>query len=150
VVVDAVGVHHADRQVLAGEASSTGQIVLSWENVLAGAADPDDGRNVVIHEFAHRLDQEGGAANGAPLLGSGASYGEWTRAFAPAFAGLQHAQASGNPGDRVLDGYGAVSPAEFFAVASEAFFERPQDLQARHPAVYGQLSRYYRLDPAGW
>jgi hypothetical protein len=142
------GVLQEQRQVLSGESWARGQVVLSWEDVLEGAAVPDDGRNVVIHEFAHQLDQLKGYANGAPWLGRRDRYPRWSRVMLEAFAGLQRDAAVGQPS--FLNAYGATHPAEFFAVVSEVFFEQPAALAALHPALYGELSSLYRVDPARW
>jgi len=141
------GVLQETRQVLSGESWSHGQVVLSWESVLEGAAIPDDGRNVVIHEFAHQLDQEKGFANGAPML-ERRSYAGWSQVMAGEFARLRERAALGEP--TLLSDYGATDPAEFFAVASEVFFEQPGRLAAEHPPLYEELARYYRIDPRAW
>lgn len=145
---DAIGLQRDERRVLAGESWQRGQVILSWPDVVAGAADPADGRNVVIHEFAHQLDQEAGAANGAPFLGARERYAGWSQALGAAYADLQRRVAAGEPG--VLDPYGAQEPAEFFAVASESFFEQPAALAAEQPALYAELAAYYRVDPRAW
>ena len=117
-------------------------VVLAWDAVLRGAADVRDGHNVVLHEFAHQLDTEDGAADGAPVLPRRAAYGPWARVLGAAYDGLLRDAASG---DRtVIDTYGAKNPAEFFAVVTEAFFERPRALRARHPALYEQMRAFYR------
>lgn len=145
---NAIGLVQDESRVLAGESWAHGQVVLSWPDVLEGAAIPDDGRNVAIHEFAHQLDQEKGHANGAPDLAGFQRYPRWSRVFGLEYERLQarllNAEAS------LLDPYAATDPAEFFAVCSEAFFEMPQRLAAEHPALYGELSRYYRVDPLAW
>lgn len=141
------GVLQETRQALSGESWARGQVVLSWEDVVAGAADPGDGRNVVIHELAHQLDQEKGFANGAPMLERD-RYARWSQVMAAEFARLREHALAGQP--TLLSDYGATEPAEFFAVASEVFFEQPGRLSAEHPALYGELARYYRLDPRGW
>jgi MtfA peptidase len=146
--VDAVGLHTDLGRVLLGESSDRGQVVLSWDDARIGAADADDGRNVVIHEFAHQLDQEFGHANGAPLIGGRAEYARWSEAFADAYARLRHQLARGLP--TVLDPYAATDPAEFFAVACEQFFEQPVPLLREEPALYAQLSRYFAVDPVSW
>lgn len=144
-----VGVMQDLRQVLSGESWSQGQIVLSWQDVQNGVADPGDGRNVVIHEFAHQLDQESGQANGAPALGSHRSYRDWSQVFGDEFAALQQRVASGHDGGLLSD-YGATNPGEFFAVASEAFFEQATRMALEHPALFEQLRRYYGVDPLSW
>jgi Mlc titration factor MtfA (ptsG expression regulator) len=142
------GVLQEQRQVLTGESWTNGQVVLSWEDVQNGAAIPDDGQNVAIHEFAHQLDQEKGFANGAPYLGGRERYSSWSQVLAREFAQLQWASANGFP--TLFNAYGATDPAEFFAVVSEVFFEQPQRMSAEHPALYGELRSLYRVDPATW
>ena len=145
---DAAGVMHEGAGVLLGESWGQGQVILSWQDSLHGAADPFDGHNVVIHEFAHQLDQQKGYANGAPALGPDGSAKRWSQVFLQAFQRLQqqlsHGQAS------VFDPYAATNPAEFFAVASEVFFEQPLALQQQEPALYQQMQLFYRLNPALW
>jgi Mlc titration factor MtfA (ptsG expression regulator) len=149
--VDGAGVQQEDRQALSGESWSQGQVILSWQDTLDGAAIADDGRNVVIHEFAHQLDQENGAARGAPppTLGDARHDAQrWSQVFHAAYAQLQSEARHGVDG--LLDHYGAQDPAEFFAVVSEVFFEQPQALAAEYPLLYQELSGYYKVDPAGW
>jgi len=155
VRADGSGVLMEQRGALAGESWAQGQVVLSWDDTLAGAAFADDGRNVVIHEFAHQLDQEKGHANGAPLLGGRHRYARWSRVLGEAFAQLQQRVATvqnldANGGTPLISAYGATDPAEFFAVVSEVFFEQPQRLAAEQPALYRELSGYYRIDPLSW
>lgn len=142
------GVVHAARDVLAGQSWERGKVILAWDAVLDGAADPHDGANVVIHEFAHQLDQDTGGANGAPYVGRGTWPRDWARTMNAEYDALRERLAGGVPG--LLDAYAAISPAEFFAVASEVFFERPHALAAERPALYEQLRRCYRVDPALW
>ncbi|HSN21011.1 MAG TPA: M90 family metallopeptidase [Usitatibacter sp.] len=142
------GLMQEQRTARSGESWSHGQVVISWEDALAGAADPDDGQNVVIHEFAHQLDQWKGYANGAPWLGRRDRYPRWSRVMHGEYARLRYEAAAGEPS--LLHVYGATSPAEFFAVASEVFFERPREMAAIHPALYGELRDLYRVDPAAW
>ncbi len=149
--VDMAGVQQDNRQALAGESWTQGQVILSWQDTLEGAAIANDGRNVVIHEFAHQLDQETGRANGAPLptLGNHAYDAQrWQRVMAQSFAQLQYEAANGIQG--LLNHYGAQDPAEFFAVISEAFFEQGALLAVNHPAAYAELKAYYQVDPANW
>ncbi len=145
---DGSGLTHETRRALSGESWQQGQVLLSWDDVLAGAADPGDGHNVVIHEFAHQLDQERGRANGAPWLGRREAYARWAAVLGAEFRALQQRLAHGNPG--VIDAYAATDPAEFFAVVSEHFFEQPTLLAAAHPALYGELVQCYRTDPLSW
>jgi Mlc titration factor MtfA (ptsG expression regulator) len=145
---DAAGVLHPQRRVLSGESWSQGQVILSWADVLAGAQEAGDGRNLVIHEFAHQLDQEDGRANGAPRLARREQYPAWSQVFEAEYAKLRaHAAVDA---ETLLDHYGASDPAEFFAVVSEVFFEQPRRLAAEHCALYRELARYYRVDPLCW
>lgn len=145
---DVAGVMHDKRRVLSGESWTLGKVILSWADTLQGAADPTDGRNVVIHEFAHQLDQEKGVATGAPLLQRSSDYQQWSAVMAAEFTQLQHQAQTGH--SSLFDHYGATNPAEFFAVISEVFFEQPQQLSALHPGLYQQLSQFYRLNPLSW
>jgi Mlc titration factor MtfA (ptsG expression regulator) len=131
-----------------GESWHRGAVVLAWDDVLHGAADPRDGHDVVLHEFAHQLDQEDGAANGAPRLPKPSMYAAWARVLGEEFEGL--AESREQHRRTVLDKYGATNPAEFFAVATEAFFEKPLQLRKRHAELYEQLAAFYRQDPASW
>ncbi len=151
VVTDGAGVLQEQRQALAGESWTQGQVILSWQDTLEGAAVPDDGRNVVIHEFAHQLDQESGRANGAPLPNLGDrtfNQKRWQQVMTDAFAQLQHEAQHGIDG--LLNHYGAQDPAEFFAVVSEVFFEQGRALAQQYPALYRELHAYYRVDTAQW
>jgi Mlc titration factor MtfA (ptsG expression regulator) len=145
---DAMGLQHEQRQVLQGESWQQGQVILSWPDVLEGASVVDDGRNVVIHEFAHQRDQENGRANGAPLLFGQQRRTRWARVMSREYAALRRRLAAGEP--TLLDAYGATAPAEFFAVASEVFFEQSALLAEQHPALYRELSGYYRINPLSW
>ena len=135
-------------QTLTGESWTHGRIVISWEDALEGAAVPDDGRNVVIHEFAHQLDQQKGYANGAPWLGSRHRYPRWSQALGEEYARLQQSSFTGEAS--LFNPYGATNPAEFFAVITETFFEQPQEMALLHPALYAELRGLYRVDPALW
>ena len=146
--VDAAGVLHEQRQVRAGESWSHGQVILSWQDAVEGARYSDDGRNVIIHEFAHQLDQQSGAANGAPILARSEQYREWSKTFAAEFDRLQAQARNGEAS--LFDYYGATHPAEFFAVVSEVFFEQPQRMSSEYPALYRQLAGFYHLDPLSW
>jgi len=142
------GVVHEGRDVLAGQSWQRGQVIVAWEAVQDGAADPHDGANVVMHEFAHQLDQDTGVANGSPYVGRGAPQQAWARVMNQEFDALRERLARAEPG--LVDPYAATSPAEFFAVTTELFFEKPDALAAERPALYEQLKRCYRLDPATW
>ena len=136
------GEHH-----LLGESWGNGRVILSWDDVEQGARDFTDGHNVVLHEFAHQLDSASGSANGAPPLRSN-SYQTWASVFSDNFKDLQARVMHGK--STVMDGYGATNPAEFFAVATETFFEKPDDLLAKRPQLFHELQQYYRLDPRDW
>jgi Mlc titration factor MtfA (ptsG expression regulator) len=145
---DAAGVITETRQGLLGESWGDGRVVLSWEHVRAGAFDWGGAPNVVLHEFAHQLDSESGATNGAPYLGDPARYQAWAQVLTREFERLQYAARAGLPS--VLDPYGAAAPAEFFAVAAETYFTRPHALADHHPALFEQLHGYFRVDPRAW
>jgi hypothetical protein len=138
------GLVREQRQALSGESWSHGQVVLGWADVREGAADPRDGRNVALHEFAHQIDQDSGAADGRPWRPDRASRRRWAAVMAEAFERLRREPSA------LIDAYGASDPAEFFAVVTEVFFERPRELAAEEPAVYAELAALYRLDPAAW
>jgi Mlc titration factor MtfA (ptsG expression regulator) len=129
-----------------GESWSSGVVVLSWDDVRAGASDIHDGQNLVLHEFAHQLDREDGAINGTPLLAGRSQYVAWARVLDTEYERLRRDSQLGRA--TVLDLYGATNPAEFFAVATECFFERPRVLRKRHPELYDELKAFYRQDPA--
>ncbi|HWM26217.1 MAG TPA: M90 family metallopeptidase [Chthoniobacterales bacterium] len=134
-------------QTLLGHATDRlGSIVLAWDAAKKEAANSADGRNLVLHEFAHQLDFENYTTDGAPALATRAEYATWARVMSGEFKALQAADEAGWP--TVLDPYGATNPAEFFAVATEAFFERPRELRGRHPELYAALGQYFRQDPA--
>jgi Mlc titration factor MtfA (ptsG expression regulator) len=150
--VDEAGVVTEERQDLLGESWGDGRVILSWDHVrragMDGDASASPSHNVVLHEFAHQLDSESGTTNGAPYLGSQERYRSWSEVLSRDFAALRHDAWFGNEG--VLDHYGATDPAEFFAVATEAFFEQPHRLAVRHPALYEEFLKYYRVDPRAW
>lgn len=123
-------------------------LVLAWDAARHGALDPSDGENLVLHEFAHQLDFENRGADGTPALATRAEYLTWARVMSGEFEALRHASRLGVP--TLLDTYGATNPAEFFAVITEAFFERPRALKARHPALYAELQRFFQQDPVTW
>jgi Mlc titration factor MtfA (ptsG expression regulator) len=129
-----------------GESWSFGNIVLSWDDVLRDARNPRAGRNVVFHEFAHQLDFESGLSSEAPVLPLDSHYADWAEVLEEEYEALIDSARRGRPS--LLDKYGATDPAEFFAVATECFFLKPAELQARHPELYAQLKLYYRQDPA--
>ena len=122
-----------------------GSLVLSWGALKHGAADPADGKNVVLHEFAHQLDFENDAADGVPELATREQQIAWAEVMRSEYASLRAADESGIP--TLLDTYGATNPVEFFAVSVEAFFEQPRALRAHHPKLYAELRRYFQQDP---
>jgi MtfA peptidase len=129
-----------------GETGRTmGSMVLAWDAAKSGAADPSDGKNVVLHEFAHQLDYENFATDGAPALATREQQMSWREVMRTEFASLRAADDTGIP--TLLDTYGATNPAEFFAVSVEAFFERPSALCSRHPKFYAELQRYFNQSP---
>ncbi len=143
VITDEYGVEHHVQSNLSGEAWQRGPVVLSWgDTEHAGII---DGHNLVIHEFAHKLDMQNGVANGFPPLHAGMNHSEWVDAFTAGFEEFQRKSSDGESNG--IDTYGASSPAEFFAVFSEVFFERPDIIHQYYPAIYDQLRQYYRQDP---
>jgi Mlc titration factor MtfA (ptsG expression regulator) len=122
-----------------------GSLVLSWGAVKHGAADPSDGKNVVLHEFAHQLEYENHAADGVPGLATKEQQLAWSEVMRSEFASLRAADETGIP--TLLDTYGATNSAEFFAVSVEAFFEQPRALRDRHPTLYAELQKYFQQDP---
>ncbi|HYN11691.1 MAG TPA: M90 family metallopeptidase [Burkholderiales bacterium] len=139
--VDEHGVVHEWDDELAGEAVPGGPVVLSWD---AAANDPQI--NVVIHEFAHKLDMINGEADGLPPLHANMDRRAWLAAFEAAFQGFCDALERGR--DTWLDPYAAEHPSEFFAVISESFFKDPRETRRRYPDVYEQLRLFYRQDPS--
>lgn len=131
-----------------GESWNAGVVVLAWDSVLGGARNIQDGHNVTLHEFAHQLDQEDGVGDGAPILQQRSAYVDWARIFQREYDELVNKTEHGHKS--TLDEYGATNPAEFFAVATETFFEKPQQLKTRHPELYDELQSYYQVDPMRW
>ena len=129
-----------------GESWHHGSVVLSWDDVRRGAADIHDGRNVVFHEFAHQLDSSGAKGDSTPVLRNHSSFAAWARVLQADFEKLRRDISRDRP--ILLDEYGAENPAEFFAVATEYFFEKAGDLQRFHPQLYEELKRFYQQDPA--
>lgn len=138
------GVVHEQRQALAGQSWAEGQVILGWAEVLAGAADPGDGQNVVIHEFAHQVDQDKGVADGRPWRPTRQLGRRWAQVMGEALERIRQEPSA------LIGPYAATEPAEFFAVVSELFFEQPQALAAEAPAVYRELALLYQVHPLGW
>lgn len=149
----AKGLHMDDEHIMTegpesrlGESWGHGSVILSWDDVLRGASDVRDGHNVVFHEFAHQLDQESSVGPGAPVLSKRSMYLAWARVLGTEYEALlddlEHHRRT------LIHPYGATNPAEFFAVVSELFFEKPRQLEKKHPALYEQLRDFYQQDPA--
>jgi Mlc titration factor MtfA (ptsG expression regulator) len=142
--MDEDGVAHHAREPASGESWLGGPVIVSWEEAVA--VEPDEGYNVVIHEFAHKLDMLNGDANGFPPLHADMSREAWSKAFSSAYVDFCTRVDADEA--TALDSYAAENPAEFFAVMSEAFFQTPQVVRSHYPAVYEQLALFYRQDPA--
>lgn len=136
-----------DETELLGESTMQGVLIVCWSNIVDGGIDSDEG-NVVIHEFAHQLDQEKGFASGMPILRQEIDPREWSMIFNRNYESLRKKARRGR--HDIIDEYGATNPAEFFAVSTETFFDYPQQLRQQHPDLYQELKAYYRLDPASW
>lgn len=141
-------IHSVSVSAHTGESWHRGPVVLAWDQVLMGARDERDGHNVVMHEFAHKLDEENWNMDGLPVLPNPEQYGPWKAVLTQAYERLHCAIERDKPD--VIDDYGATSPAEFFAVVTETFFEQPRQLKLQHPELYDQFKAYYLLDPVQW
>ncbi len=146
--VDGAGVVSHGRKGMLGESWQNGKVILAWDNVMHGARNFVDGSNVVLHEFAHQLDSETGSADGAPLLAGKSSYRSWANALSCEFEELQKDVRFGKRS--LMDHYGATNPAEFFAVTTETFFEKPRRMAKHHKELFEVLKSYYRIDPREW
>ena len=136
------------KSVRLGESWQNGPVVLTWDSITGGARNIQDGRNVVFHEFAHQLDQEDGDADGAPILENRSCYRSWAQVLSAEYERLCSKTRSRKRS--VLNKYGATNPAEFFAVATEAFFEKPKQMHKKSPELYEELKSYYQIDPLSW
>ena len=136
------------RSVRLGESWQNGPVVLAWDSVIGGAVNIQDGKNVVLHEFSHQLDQADGVADGAPILESRSSYATWARVLGAEYEKLQ--KKAKRYRKSVMHRYGATNPPEFFAVATETFFEKPKQMKKKHSELYDALSDYYKMDPVSW
>ena len=145
-VGDVAGIETDEERI--GESWSAGSLVVSWEDVVSDIEDPDAGCSVLIHEFAHQLDEEESFGEGVPTLANAGAYRSWQEVFSREYEA--HCAAVDRGRRTLLDEYAAESPAEFFAVASETFFLLPLDLRMRHPDLYRELASFYRQDPAAW
>ena len=142
------GIVSEGRKGLLGESWSNGKVILAWDNVLHGSSNFLDGQNVVLHEFAHQLDSESGSTNGAPILAGKNCLRTWASTLSEEFEELQKDAWRGKRS--LIDHYGATNPAEFFAVSTETFFEKPAQMAKHHAELYEVLKRYYRVDPREW
>lgn len=131
-----------------GEAHGRGPVILSWAEIRQNALGPGYGQNLVFHEFAHQLDMLNGVFDGTPNLPTGELAQRWAQIMDKEYRRLQHADRRGR--DTLLDPYGATDPAEFFAVATECFFDAPRAMQREYPTLYELFRDYYRQDPATW
>jgi MtfA peptidase len=136
------------RDARAGESWPGGPVILSWRDVRDTIEGTADGQNVVLHEFAHKLDEENADVEGLPVLASAAHYREWEQVMTRAWESLEETIARHERS--AIDDYALTSPAEFFAVATEAFFEQPAAMQRQFPEVYEQFRKYFCVDPATW
>jgi len=130
-----------------GESWQQGKVILSWDDVVYGLEDFGDGENVVLHEFAHQLDSESGTQDGAPILNHN-DPAQWKAVMTAAYEAL--AESADMEEETLLDPYGATDPAEFFAVATETFFECADEMALDHPALFNELKKYYCVDPRQW
>lgn len=138
----------AEPSVRLGEAHLFGPVVLAWDSVKKGGLRPEDGRNLVYHEFAHKLDMTDGEADGTPELSSRSQYQRWHEVMSREYERL--CAISNQGGSTLIDQYGCTNLAEFFAVAVECFFDRPRPMRRQHPQLYEILSGYFHQDPANW
>ncbi len=145
---DATGVVTEGMVHRLGESWSSGTVVLAWDSVAHGARNTGDARNVTFHEFAHQLDHEDGDTDGAPALPGREAYRSWARVFSENYADFRKLIETGKRG--LLDPYGATKPEEFFAVATETFFEKSRQLHKKYPELYQELKGFYGVDPREW
>ncbi|PXA04130.1 hypothetical protein DDZ13_08815 [Coraliomargarita sinensis] len=131
-----------------GESWDNGTVILAWDSVRRGADNIFDGHNVTFHEFAHQLDSLDGDTDGVPLLPSREAYQTWANVFAGQCEQLIDEVRRGKKS--LLDPYGATNPGEYFAVATETFFEKPRQMKKKQPGLYAELQGFYQLDPAEW
>ncbi|OVE77755.1 hypothetical protein BVX99_01655 [bacterium F16] len=136
------------RHARIGESWTRGSVVLAWDHSKGDARNFHDGHNVVIHEFSHQLDQLDGSSDGAPILEDRSCYQSWANVLSKDYMKLR--KKVKNRQRDILDEYGATNPAEFFAVASEVFFERPDAMKKKHPELFEELKRYYKVAPEEW
>ncbi|MFN4259861.1 MAG: zinc-dependent peptidase [Gemmataceae bacterium] len=140
------GLIHMDGAGNLGESWYRGPVILSWADVLADGQHPGGGRNLVFHEFAHQLDMLDGLIDGTPPLETPEQYDRWRQVMTSEYQKLIEASLHGRA--TLLDQYGTTNEGEFFAVATECFFDKPVQMQRRHPQLYDILRDYYHQDPA--
>ena len=145
---DALGVVTEREVHRLGESWESGTVILAWDSVEQGARNIHDARNVTFHEFAHQLDHEDGDTDGAPSLPSRQAYRSWGKVFRENYADFLKQVESGKR--TLIDDYGATNPAEFFAVVTETFFEKPRQLKKKRVELYEEMKRFYGVDPAEW
>jgi MtfA peptidase len=133
-------------EIRLGESWHRGSVVLSWEDVKRQTLSRSNSQNIVLHEFAHQIDISGGRGDSSPILQHTESFAEWTRTLQENYEQLRADVVADRP--TILDDYGATDPAEFFAVATECFFENPHLLQQHHPQLYNELKEFYQQDPS--
>jgi hypothetical protein len=143
---DEFGIVYEEEEDMEGEAWPAGTVVLSWSDALVGGKHSGDGRNLIFHEFAHQLDMRDGSIDGTPVLRSPDQYRRWVEVMTAEFEALQRAADRGRR--TLLDQYGSDDESEFFAVATESFFEQPLALRRHHPELYEVMQMYYQQDPA--
>ncbi len=141
-------IEHVGHQARLGESWKRGPLVLAWDSARHGARDVQDGHNVILHEFAHKLDEADGVMDGAPILEQKSHYVSWARTMQHEYDLLQ--QRAARHLETVMDHYGATQPAEFFAVLVETFFEKPFQLDRHHPELYAEMQRCFGVDPLAW
>lgn len=139
---------HGDESVRLGESWGSGSVILAWKSVVSGGRNDEDGHDVSLHEFSHQLDQVDGVADGVPELEGRAAYREWAVVFSKAYGKFQ--KKLDKRKRTVIDPYGGTNPAEFFAVGTETFYEKPAKLKKEYPEVYAQMCSYYKVDPLEW
>ena len=131
-----------------GQSHHRGPVILSWDQVLAEGQDPSSVDNLVIHEFAHQLDEMDGYVNGTPFLANRELADRWHAAMTAEYSRLAHDLQSGK--QTLLGDYASTDDTEFFSVASERFFMQPEALRQQHPLLFGLLTDFYRVDPIRW
>jgi Mlc titration factor MtfA (ptsG expression regulator) len=148
VEVDEHGLESAMRAENAGESWDQGNVIVAWDVARHGALDPRDGLNVLLHEFAHQIDAEDFRTEGAPVMETKEQRKEWARVMQAEFERLLDDVE--NDRETLIDDYGATNPAEFFAVCTETFFEKPHQLEKHHPELFAQFKTFFKQDPTTW